>query len=461
MMLDNTNDLTHFLKQYIHLLFKHVDDEIAPYFQRLSFELLDSLIIIKYDNHSIGIPTSLDTIEQIFDKKIYLKDILHQHIFDYDITFFLSDFILENQKIYVYILGIDKKILDSYYRIGDFSGFKKKSILDSIIYETLIFVNQAIINFNNNREIISKSINDLLKEAGKSLLSSILNSEGIINPFDKLCKVSSLSYEKSFSNGKILLLEKDLILSIHNKPNINLLLTFEESIPLSSHRHIRKLLELSKKNIYLVSDGDYVYSVAEFDEALYNRTHEEHFFTVQFNSYYSWQLNHNGNKLMHVMHEEVFIPKPRISYLYFYSEFKKIYPDVDTKKIVNLYKLVLEASKQVKGTILVISKNARSEAYRLRNQGFVIESTYISNSTIMSITSIDGAVLLDVNGFCHGIGVILDGVATEKGDPSRGARYNSAIRYIETISTNEHYSDCVAIVISEDGDIDIISRLSI
>jgi hypothetical protein len=40
---------------------------------------------------------------------------------------------------------------------------------------------------------------------------------------------------------------------------------------------------------------------------------------------------------------------------------------------------------------------------------------------------------------------------TSKGDPSRGARYNSAVRYVESCKT-----PCMIIVVSEDGIIDLL-----
>jgi len=70
------------------------------------------------------------------------------------------------------------------------------------------------------------------------------------------------------------------------------------------------------------------------------------------------------------------------------------------------------------------------------------------------ITAIDGAVLIDPSSACHAIGVILDGLASKKGTPSRGARYNSAIRYVET---SEY--PCMAIVVSADGSIDLVPDL--
>jgi DNA integrity scanning protein DisA with diadenylate cyclase activity len=70
------------------------------------------------------------------------------------------------------------------------------------------------------------------------------------------------------------------------------------------------------------------------------------------------------------------------------------------------------------------------------------------------ITAIDGAVLIDPTTTCYAIGVILDGLASNKGTPSRGARYNSAIRYVETCKY-----PCLAIIVSEDGSIDLVPDL--
>ena len=44
-------------------------------------------------------------------------------------------------------------------------------------------------------------------------------------------------------------------------------------------------------------------------------------------------------------------------------------------------------------------------------------------------------------------------MAQGKGDPSRGARYNSALRYLQSIE-----GDCIAVVVSEDGGVDIVTR---
>ena len=464
MLIKNVHELSELLDQFLQTLFKKIDSELIPSFYLVSFNLSNQLINMRFSGDVVGIPTTVESIEMLYQRKKFLSDLMELHIsksFSESSSFFYSDFFVFDNRIFTYAFKFDRKILDSYYKMTDDIDVQIKSIIDAIISETLKYIDQCTVNFIGGRELTNKSINDLLKDAGKALMSSILDDEMLINPFDKLSKISSLSYEKAFSNGKILLLKPEAIADIINSSHIKLLLTFEERISLSSYRHIRKLLELSKKDIYLLSDGEYVYSVIQFTEESYHLDKTRHYFIIEFNTYYSWQLNHNNNKLMQVTNEEVFIPKPKISYFNFSAEFKKVFPDVEIKKILNLYKLVLEALKQVKGTIIVISKNARSEAFRLRNQGFIINATFLNVSTVKSITSIDGAVLVDVEGFCHGIGVILDGVATEKGDPSRGARYNSAIRYVETIAHNQQYSDCLTVVISEDGDVDIISKYAL
>lgn len=116
--------------------------------------------------------------------------------------------------------------------------------------------------------------------------------------------------------------------------------------------------------------------------------------------------------------------------------------------------LIKESIKQKHGTIVVISGGVEEEVKRLKSQAIPIDPVELSSSLIKLITSIDGAILIDQDGICHAIGVILDGLASKNGKPSRGARYNSAIRYVE-------YTDhpCMAVVISEDGLIDLVPDL--
>ena len=418
------NKLTQYIEDYCFSLFSKIDDELVP-----------QLLLV--EEESMGAD--------------FLQSLIHAE----KNGIYISERFISAHKTYLYALQFDPKIIDIYYKVPLTSEIQHRSLLDTIIYETLSYINECILGMILKEDVFDRSQSELIKQSGRSLLQNILKNEQALNPFEKFNKISSLTYEKSFSDGKILLLNAETADAMATQHIIKTLVQFDEKIPLSSTRHIRKILELSKSEIYLLSDGEYLYSTIEFSlphDSTYN------FYTIEFNNFSSWQLNHNGNKLMQVTHEEVYIPKPKVSFFVFSQEVKKIFPELESKKILNLYRLTLEALKQVKGTIIVVSKNARSEAYRLRNQGFLIDAISLTPSIIRSITSIDGAVMMDLEGFCHGIGFILDGIATEKGDPSRGARYNSAIRYVETITKNPEYSNCFAIVISEDGDVDMISQ---
>ncbi len=54
--------------------------------------------------------------------------------------------------------------------------------------------------------------------------------------------------------------------------------------------------------------------------------------------------------------------------------------------------------------------------------------------------------------------MILDGLACAKGAADRGARYNSAVRYVET-AAGQFGHRCAAVVVSEDGLIDVLPEL--
>jgi hypothetical protein len=119
-----------------------------------------------------------------------------------------------------------------------------------------------------------------------------------------------------------------------------------------------------------------------------------------------------------------------------------------------LVSLVRQAERERHGTLMVISAEAAAESARLSNQATPIEPCVLTPELLGHLTGIDGAVLVDTNGLCHALGVILDGQATENGEPGRGARFNSAIRYVQ--SAIDRDISTMAIVVSEDGGVDVI-----
>jgi DNA integrity scanning protein DisA with diadenylate cyclase activity len=121
-----------------------------------------------------------------------------------------------------------------------------------------------------------------------------------------------------------------------------------------------------------------------------------------------------------------------------------------------MWQVVLEASRQPKGTLLVVSTEALAEADRLKLQCTLIEPVVLTPIITQLVTAIDGAVMLDPQGYCYSIGVILDGKASGRGNSTRGARYNSAIRYVESSPY-----PALVVVVSEDGMVDVMTKASL
>lgn len=147
------------------------------------------------------------------------------------------------------------------------------------------------------------------------------------------------------------------------------------------------------------------------------------------------------------------LPKERIDCLEFRRHVERTFAQIGSADIGRLWGLVSAAAQQRHGTMVVVSSGAEAEALRLSRQGISIEPTSLTPGLMQRVTAIDGAVLIDPHDVCHAIGTILDGRAAEGGDPSRGARFNSAVRYVH--SCDRPY---LAIVVSEDGMIDLVSN---
>lgn len=105
---------------------------------------------------------------------------------------------------------------------------------------------------------------------------------------------------------------------------------------------------------------------------------------------------------------------------------------------------------------IVAEIDNRLSRYR---RGFKVEPFPLAEAQeeiLQGITAIDGAVFADLSGDCYAIGVIVDGQMVVEGDYGRGARYNSIKNYITGYKVNHPKHVCLAVVMSEDGMINVI-----
>ena len=294
---------------------------------------------------------------------------------------------------------------------------------------------------DNDQPVLDRDHNELLRSAGRRLMLRVAPA-GTHGLYDACNGVAALRHEGDEGIGTMLVSRR-----LH--PGIVPVLTLETPVPMRDHRSIRKLLELSEGHTALISDASHVFGLGQLVSE--SDTQFEPLSTVHFTNHYSWEMSHAGHVLMRVVSNTPRLPQGRVAADNFTRVAARIFPSLNDDSIDYLWDLARKASTQPNGTILVISAGAAHEARRLTRQCFRVVPRIMTPSVLRLVTNIDGAVLIEPNGVCHAIGAILDGLATEKGDSSRGSRYNSALRYV-----NSSQYPVLAVVVSEDGWIDLL-----
>ena len=343
------------------------------------------------------------------------------------------------------VLQLDCEAYQSYYTLSGPGAAPNRppSLLAATVQEFLQDAARALResdHADDDRPVLDRDYNEVLRAAGRRfMLRAAAGSHGL---YDACNGVAALRHEGDEGIGTLLVARR-------NHPAIVPILTLESPIPLRDYRRIRKLLELSEGRNSLITDATDVFGLGYLVEA--TDPQYEPLFTVHFTKHYSWELSHDGHLMMKVVSNTPRLPQGTIDENNFTKAVRRVFPAVDGAGVAYLWELTLKATKQANGTILVISEGAAQEAARLTRQCFRVAPRLMTPSVLRLVTNIDGAVLIDPAGICHAIGVILDGLATEKGDSSRGSRYNSALRYVES----SRYPALV-IVVSEDGWIDLL-----
>lgn len=294
------------------------------------------------------------------------------------------------------------------------------------------------------------NVEDVAREAGRRMMSAPSTLGVIGDSLDSAtlfaaCNIiSAARYEGASSLG-------DMLLSARKHTAVEAAIVFAHPIELHDHRGIRKLLELATDGRHLLSDGQTVYGVGTLN-ASYDPSSET-VFRVRFTDHHKWELVHDSTTLMVVEYGNPHVPSLPFNVPKFKRDLPRFFPTIRDKDIERLCTIVLQACKQRHGTTVVIAADAQREAERLRGQATLIEPTCLTEDTVQMVTSIDGAILLDQQGVCYAIGVILDGMASPKGNPSRGGRYNSAVRYTEA------NPGTLSVVVSADATVDIVPDL--
>ncbi len=257
------------------------------------------------------------------------------------------------------------------------------------------------------------------------------------NIWDSVNILSSLKYEGSHNKGSI------LFIADHTP---RLILTLETPVPLSEYRRIRKLLQMSQKGHYLLVNNDNI--AIGFGTII----SVDPIYWIEFLDHLKWRLYYGQKELLSCTNLLPLLPNTGSDLAKLKGHLSLTFKGIDYDE-TRILTIIQAAKKQSKGTMLVITEKAETESLRLQSSSIKITPVKLSKAQTNLITSIDGAVILSPDGFCHAIGTILDGYSTANGDSSRGARYNSAIRYLNS----QMDTKCLIVVVSEDRYVDILS----
>jgi DisA bacterial checkpoint controller nucleotide-binding len=289
---------------------------------------------------------------------------------------------------------------------------------------------------------------EVLREAGDDFMLRVgwlsRDPTGVHGLFEACTMIASLRHESASSSGT-------LVMARRNHPAVSCEVQFANPVPVRNGRWARKMLELASTDLYLLCDTTHIYGLGRLT-GTYD-VNAEDLFVVRFTAFQTWEIAHAGTTLMRVEFGVPGLPKPRFDSARFIDTARRIFPDMTPEDAERVWSVVDAAGEQKKGALVVISGNAAAEAERLGPQATPIAPRVLTPELVRKLTAIDGAVLLDPHGHCHAIGVILDGMATDVGKPERGARYNSAIRYVMGTAAT------MAVIVSEDRTFEVLPIL--
>ncbi|WP_088126198.1 diadenylate cyclase [Bacillus sp. JEM-1] len=394
-----------------------------------------------------------------------------------------------------YIKIKENKFLLFYLVFTGFEDDTKDICLNNPLFSFLKYVMDylfAMCKKQDLSEILDQNIDDSISSIGRDFINSLINHvcNENFSLYDEFNFISTLNYEGQSISAKLLLIDKKMI-----EKNVNFVIKFKDLIAFKEHRKIRKLLEMTDESIYLIGDNKHIYGLGNLKN-LYNleKGYTNKVLLIDFINRFEYKIKaikvihdikvgetgkdeivnwfYEECTLLSVKYGKMELVENTLSEIRLrqslYNTFNKYLYKGESgdnlkvdEKITNIIDIVKCAYNQKHGTTLVITtpEVAETEVQRLKEQSIKIDVIDIKRNSyfkqvVEKITNIDGALYMDIDGYIHAIGVILDGYAKiGEGDSSRGARYNSAIRYKNGKGVN---GKCVIVVISEDGMIDII-----
>lgn len=365
-----------------------------------------------------------------------------------DWTFYVGlGVIIDDQQVFP-VLGVPREAWQELPKLRDDAGdefLTARSFQEAMITSVLDAASREL-DRRSPGDSVKADPDAILRLAADLFVSSVVAQTGqqlafgALQAFDA---VSAQPYEGRAGTGSVMLVQP-------GHPDIDAAIQLEHPVPIGRTRAFRKVLEMSDPSTHLLCDGREVFAVGTIAG---DATRTDHRFTVIIAGNGSWELWDGDTPYLRVDNGVPSMPRERLDEEEFEHTVDRVFPEISDRNGRYLWRIAQACATQAHGTMLVVHPEADAETDRLQPQGYAIRPARLAGSALAAATGIDGAVLVSPDGRCHGVGVILDGVATGTGDPSRGARYNSAIRYLAGAGKG-----AMVIIVSEDGKIDLLPK---
>jgi len=355
----------------------------------------------------------------------------------------------------VTVIQLERQAVESMHRLKQERRYMhemryfplERSLLDAAIQRVLVEAEQELSHGSQGENIFFAGAERVLEDAAVRFVATIgmrtnLMAGGLFNVANT---ISAERYEGAEGRGRILIARQ-------SHPNILARIRLKVPVSIGQYRGIRKLLETSSEELALLCDGMQVWGLG-IPQGAYDPAQED---LLRFTTHYKWELLHAEHVMMRVDYRRPKLPMKRFDEGLFRDHFERIFQG-QIRNVDALTEAVQAAVEQKHGTILTVTAAALAESGRLAAQSTVIDAEPISREIVNHISRIDGAVLVAPDGLVHAFDVILDGVASSNGTSARGARFNSAIRYVD--AQQEKRIPCLALIVSEDGYVDLYPKL--
>ncbi len=296
----------------------------------------------------------------------------------------------------------------------------------------------------------SSPATEIVRRGAESFLRRLPLSLGdkefpFVDLFTAINELSSLLYEGAKGVGRLLLVAPDNPLIVYS-------MRLAVPVPFRQARWARKILQMSSAEFALVANGHAIHGLGDLS-AEHDSTAQDAYW-IDFVDHCRWNLRLGRRTLMTTAFGEARLPDEPITQPRFFDSFLRKFAETSEADAERMWRLVEVMAEAQHGSMIVIAADAATEAARLSQQAMVIQPTLLSKELLSRASKIDGTILVDPFAVCYAVGVILDGVANERCTPSRGSRYNSAVRYVFSSS-----SPRLALVRSADGTTDILPLL--